>query len=194
MNFAENAAFDHFLGLRNATAVPPLRSYHHNAVILAGGLDHPFAFVDTHGHGLLDVDILARRASHDGEQRVPMVRRGHHDSLDVLVLEHLPEIAVAFRIGIPHELQSLAKAGLIDVAQAHQIDLIGKLLEIRDVLLADQAKSDKTDADAVVGAQHPLVRCRCQRGRSHERPSCGGKTTRFLCHLSFSFRGLRSQQ
>ena len=72
---------------------------------------HPLAFVDEEGHRLLDVDILARRARQDGEQRMPVIRRGHHDSLDVLVLVHLPEIAVALGVRVSDDTRDLRPPG-----------------------------------------------------------------------------------
>ena len=164
-----------------------LRPHDHDAVVLASGLDHPLAFVDEHGHRLFDVDVLARRASHDGEQCVPVVRRRDHDALDILVLIHLAEIAIALGVRIRDVLQPFVEARLVDVADAHQVD-VGELLEIRDVLFPDQSESDKPDADAVVGAKHALVRRGRQRSRPHKSPPRGLRIAYFHCHTSRSLR------
>ena len=42
--------------------------------------------------GLLDVDVLAGLQRPDGGERVPVVRRRDHDGVDVLVVEHPPQI------------------------------------------------------------------------------------------------------
>ena len=156
---------DHLPGLAHAPAVPPLRAHDHDAVVLAGGLDHPLAFVDEERHRLLDVDVLAGGAGHDGVQGMPVVRRRDDDALDVLVLVHLPEIAVALGVGTLHVRQTLVHPRLVAVAHAQQFDIL-ELLEIRDVLLADQAESDDPDADAVVGAEHAAIGCRRHDSRA----------------------------
>jgi len=68
-------------------------------IVFARRLYHPLTFVDEQRHGLFAIDVLARGASHDGEQGVPMVRRGNDDSLDIFVLVHLSEVGVALGIG-----------------------------------------------------------------------------------------------
>ena len=104
------AAFDDFLGLRHTLALAPLRTHHDDAVVFARRLDHPLAFVDEHRHRLFHVHVLARRAGHDGKQRMPVVRRGHHDPFDMLVLIHLPEIAIPLGVRISDHLQAFLHA------------------------------------------------------------------------------------
>src|ERR1035437_5096246 len=156
MDLPQPAAFDDFLGRRHTLSLAPLRTHRYDTVVFARRLDHPLALVDENGHRLLDVDILACGAGHDGEHCVPVVRRGHHYALDVLVLIHLPEIAVRFRIRISDVFEAFLHARLVDVAQTHYIDIV-ELLEIGYVLLADQPEADEPDANAVIGAENPFV-------------------------------------
>ena len=167
MDLPKLAAFDDFLGLRNTFAMAPLRTHNHDAVVFARCLDHPPAFVDEQGHRLFDIHVLARRAGHDGEQRVPVVRRGHNDPLNVFVLIHPAEIAVPFRTGISDVLETFLQARLVDIAETHQID-IAELFEIGHVLFADQPEPDEPDADTVICAENPFVLCGRQGGRTQE--------------------------
>jgi len=169
MDLPEDTALNDLLGGKHAFSLPPLRPDNNNAVVLAGGLDHPLPFVDEDGHRLFDINIFARRAGKDAQERMPVVRRGDNDSRDILVLVHLPEIVVPLCIGAFHVGEPLFHPRLIGVAHAQQFDIF-ELLEVRDVLFADQTKADDTNADPVVGAQHTDVGC-CR----HDRCTCRSK-------------------
>ena len=79
---------------RSAQSLPraALRAVLDDAVVLAGGLDGDAALVDVVAARLLDVDVLAGLAGPDGHQRVPVVRRGDRDGVDVLVVERLADV------------------------------------------------------------------------------------------------------
>ena len=123
MDLSQHSAFDHLFGIYDAFAVPPLRPHDHDAVVFAGRLNHPFAFVDEECHRLFNIDVLAGRACQDGVQRVPVVRRRHHHALDILVLVHLPEVAVAFGVGTFHVRKSLLQSRLIGIAHAQHFNI-----------------------------------------------------------------------
>jgi hypothetical protein len=55
------------------------------------------------------------------------------------------------------------------------------------VLFSYQPEADETDADAIIRAQHPIVRGRCHGSRSQERSPRGLGTHYFLFH-PFSFQ------
>src|SRR5262249_30352394 len=74
------------LPLRRAAA---LRAVLHDAVVLAGRLDGDPALVDVVTARLFDVDILAGLAGPDGHQRMPVIRRGDRDGVEVLVFQGL---------------------------------------------------------------------------------------------------------
>ena len=103
---------------------------------------------------------------------MPMVRRGHHHSLNVFVLVHLPEIGVPLGIGVADVLQGLVHAGFVGIAHPHDVD-VAEFLEIRDVLFADESESDEADADAIVSPENSLVGRGCQRSRPQKRAPCG---------------------
>ena len=102
---------------------------------------------------LLDVHVLARLAGPDGLQRVPVVRGGDGDRVDVLVVEHLADVAegrdrllvlldqvpvVPFRVRI------------VDVDQRGQLDvrLGGPRAHVAG---ASSAAADHRDPDRVIG-------------------------------------------
>ena len=62
--------------------------------VLLGRLDHLAAFEDVVAARLLDVDVLARLAGPDRRQRVPVVRRGDADHVDVLAVVDLAEVGL----------------------------------------------------------------------------------------------------
>ena len=136
-------------------------------------LQHPLAFVDENRERLLDIDILAGRAGHDGEHGMPMVGGGHDHSIDVLVFVHLAKIAVALGIGVFQVRQAFFQARLVDIAHRHAVDVRERFLEIRDVLLADQSVSDKADTDAIVGPEDAVVRSRGYSGHGAQKTSAG---------------------
>src|ERR1039458_6072839 len=141
MDLPQHAAFNDFLGRRHTLALAPLRAHRYDAVVLARRLDHPLALVDEDGHGLLDVDILTRGAGHDGEHRVPVVRRGHHYALDIFVLVHLPKVAVRFRIGISDVLEAFLDARLIHITEADDIHVVAT--EVPPALICSRRKLKK---------------------------------------------------
>jgi hypothetical protein len=143
-----------------ARIVVALRPHHHHAFVLVPGLEHPLAFVDENRERLLDVDVLAGRAGHDGEHGMPMVGGGHHHAIDIFVFVHPAKIAVAFGIRAFQVRQAFIQARLVDVAHRHAVDVRERPLEIRDVLLADQSEPDEADSGMIVGPQDPAVRCR----------------------------------
>src|ERR1017187_8440896 len=118
MHFAERSAVDHLLGFADALAMAPLRAHHDDAVVFARRLYYPLAFVVEHRHRLLDVNVLACGAGHGGEHRVPVVGGGDHRRLDVLVVQHLAEVAEALGPRVSHILKAFLQAGLVDVAYA----------------------------------------------------------------------------
>ena len=84
---------------RLAEAAPPaaLRAAGRDPVVLAGRLDQLRAFPDVVRDGLLDVDVLAGLHGPDGGQRVPVVRGGDGDRVDVLVVEDAAHVGLDLR-------------------------------------------------------------------------------------------------
>jgi len=84
-----------------------------------------------------------------------MVGRADHDGLNVFIVEELSEILVGLGAG-PTCGDSFFEARLAYFAHGGQIGVL-LILEIVDVLAADQAVADEADLHAVVGAQEALV-------------------------------------
>ena len=57
------------------------------------------ALEDVVADRLLDVDVLARLAGPDRRQRVPVVRRGDRDGVDLVVVEDPAEVLDVLRLG-----------------------------------------------------------------------------------------------
>ncbi len=128
----------------------------HDAFVAPRGRDHPFAFVDEKGHGLLDVDVLAGGAGEDGHERVPMIGGGNNDRLQVLVLVHLAKVAIAFGLGAEF-FKALFEARLMGVAHGSHVHVL-LVLEVGDVLASDETKADEPHLYTVVSSQNSLVR------------------------------------
>ena len=75
----------------------------------------------------------------------------------------------------PAGRDALFQARLVDVAHGREVHVL-LILEIVDVLAADQAVADKSDLDAIVGAEHALVRS----GREPGGGGSQGRTSRDL--------------
>jgi len=61
----------------------------HDAVVFARGIQHLAPFPDIVGRGLLHVDILASLRGPNGSERVPVMRRGECDGINVITGEQL---------------------------------------------------------------------------------------------------------
>ena len=73
-----------------------LRAHLHDALVLAGRLDHLAAFPRIVAERLFHVHVLAGLAGPNRGQRVPMVGRGDHDGIDRLVVQDAAEILHGF--------------------------------------------------------------------------------------------------
>ncbi len=120
----------------------------HHALVPAGRLEHPAALADEERQRLLHIDVLARGAGQHHLQCVPVVRGGDHDGLDVLVLEHPSEIAIALGRAAQQRERFVATAAMC-LGDRNEIRILLRL-EIEDVALADQTVADETDAHALV--------------------------------------------
>ena len=116
---------------------------------------HPAALFDENGERLFDVDILAGGAGHHRHQGVPVIGRADDHGLQVLVVEHAAEVGIRFGAA-PARRDALFQARLVDVAHGGKIGVL-LILEIEDVLGADQAVADEADLHAVIGAEQPAI-------------------------------------
>ena len=84
-----------------------------------------------------------------------MIGGANHDGLEVLVVEHPAEVAVRLRTSA-HGREAGFQPRLVDLSQRRAIHVL-QVLEILDVLNADQSVADETDLHPIVGAQQSVV-------------------------------------
>ena len=97
-----------------------MRTHLNDPLVLAHGLDHALAFHDVVTVRLFDVDVFAGLASPDGAERMPMVRRGDRDDVDVFVVEDAAKVLHDFRFrrtGVGEDLLCRADDVEVNVAQ-----------------------------------------------------------------------------
>ena len=169
--FAEFAALYELGGFDHVLATAPLRTHLHDAVVLLRGGHHRATLGNRLGQGLFDIDILARLAGHHGGDRMPVIRRGDEDDINVLPIQHAAEIL--YRIGLfpsgrRTNLQTLRGHGFIHVGDNHTVHFrIAE--ETLQVAAAHAAGTDEPKADFVVGAGF------ARADRTDERPGEGGR-------------------
>ena len=104
VNLPESAIPQELDGLAEQRPAAALRAGLHDAVVAACRVDHAPPFDDVVADRLFAVDILAGLARHDGDQRVPVIRRGVVHGIDVTIVEHAPEIRLRPLIAAPSSL------------------------------------------------------------------------------------------
>lgn len=118
-------------------------------------------FVDIVRQRFLAVHVLAQADGHGRRDRVLVVRRAHHDSIDVLLLvQHHPKIVILGDPGVA--IEHPGSAALVHIAKGND-SLSGYAA---DVPRPTPAGADNADAE-------PLIRSPCLRCRSAARPESG---------------------
>ena len=80
-------------GVRGAAALHP---HLNDPAVLAGRFNHFSAVPNAQGQRLFYIDVFSRLAGHNRPQRVPAVRRGNHNRVDLRIVEHLSKILYEF--------------------------------------------------------------------------------------------------
>ena len=145
LDLAELAAADEGDGILEALAGARLGAALHEAVVLAGGLDHLPAFPDVVRDGLLDVDVLAGLSGGDGDPGMRVIRRGDRDGVDVFAFEQLAEVGVGVELVAVPLLEAVGHAVedlFIDVAEGDEIAMI-----VADVTFALAVETDLGETD-----------------------------------------------
>jgi hypothetical protein len=97
-----------------------------------------------------------------------MVRRRNHDRVEILVVEHPPEIGESFCFAAAGR-NALLQSRLVYVAHGGKVHIL-LVLEIVDVLGADQPVPDESDLDTIVRTKDTTVgRCR----KTRQKPPSG---------------------
>ena len=129
IDLADHAFMQKLNGLHLVFHGAALRTDLYHAAVFASSRHHLRSFERVVAGRLFYVDILTGLHGPDGGECVPVIRQGHGNSLDGLIVKHLTHIGIAFRLG-PGGLfdQRLAafERGLIDVADGCDVG-IGKL-------------------------------------------------------------------
>ena len=102
--------------------------------------------------GFLDVNMLAGLAAEYGRRRVPEIRRGDGDGVEVRIVEHASQIGDAparRRLALGDDRQAVGGAVVIDVANVGHLD-VGEFQVILDVCHA-AAKAYHADSQLVGG-------------------------------------------
>ena len=150
---------------------PLLRPHLDDAVVAAGGVDHHAPFADRQRERLLDVDVLAGLARHDGRDRVPVIGGADDDGVDVLAIEHTPEIARRERrrlvVILLDAIGGLRDLLIVYIAQCHA--LRAQAQRGAQVCTPLAAAADERHADAPVGAGHAVLGRGPRQGRRARR-------------------------
>lgn len=156
MNMTNVAVPHELFGVLIVNAASLLRAHLDDAVVAVSSVRHPAALAHEKRHGLFNIYVLARLASEDGNQRVPVVGGGNNDRLNVLIVQKAAEVAIAFRLRPAHG-DALAHSRLITVGEGDNIH-IRLIFEIVNVLVADESKADEADLHAVIRARGASAR------------------------------------
>ena len=120
-----------------------------------GGGSELAALLDVVAARLLDVDMLPGVAGEDRRRRMPVVRRGDDDPIDLLIFEQFAEIRVATR-GFAHRLLAFRQPATMHFGQRDHGNII-ELAERGHVPFAHQAVTNEAEADAFVGTPDPRI-------------------------------------
>ena len=134
-----------------------LRAVLHDAAVLLRRGHKLTTFVNTVRQRLLDIDVLARLASPHRGERVPVVRCGDGNRVNLLVLQGLADVLVEsgrFALGGLDIFSAAFEHLRIHVAQRDVLGFILHSEDILDVASALAVEADGAHADAIVCAEH----------------------------------------
>src|SRR5687767_12364399 len=88
----------------------------------------------------------------DGDLRVPVIRRGDEDGIDIVPFQELPIICIA--LAFAHFLRP-GKATPVNIGYGEDFNVIGvaSLHQAVEMVRAHTAATDNAKADAIVGAE-----------------------------------------
>lgn len=116
-------------------------------------------------HGLFTIDVLARTDGIQGLGHVQTVRGGDANDIYIWVSQKFRMPPVGLGAGRFSGFFKTIPVGIVD---RYDLDLFAGLnqpLHGAHMAAAAPAHSNKTDADAIVGAEHPTARDKGKRGR-----------------------------
>jgi hypothetical protein len=110
-----------------------------------------------------DIDVLARLATPDGGERVPMIRRGNGDGVHLLVGDRFADVGVklrCFALRLGDHLRAAFAHGGVHVAKCRVLGGVLHLEDVAHVRAALTIEANGADADAVVRAKYFSLRHR----------------------------------
>ena len=127
--------------------------------MLGDRLDDPTSLGNVVRQRLLAIDVLARLRGQDAGDRVPMVRRGNHDGVDVFAFDDLAEVRIRVAalvlgllvgpvtfldnlFGVVHSLGN-------DIAHGHDLDIL-HAEKTAQVSPAHRADADEAQREPIV--------------------------------------------
>ena len=182
VDLAETAFVDEPDRVAHGRPAPIHRADLHDPVVARRRLDHPAAFPHGMRRGLLDVHVLASLQRPDRGERVPVIRRGNHDGVDVPVVEHPAQVLDEAGPEGVNLLQSrvvdpLGREVRVDIAERLDLDVFqsGEPALERVALSADP---DAGGDHAIVRAENAAADVGRRLGARTEKLAAGGDTHR----------------
>ena len=136
-----------------------LRAHLHHAVLFPSRRHRRFPFEDVVTGRLLDIDVLSGQTTLDGEHRMPVIRRRHHERVDRIVCQKIAVVVDELRHA-PGPLLHLGGAlfthGLADIANVSDL-AIGLGSETSHDRVAATTDSDAGHTDFLTGRIRPTA-------------------------------------
>ncbi len=131
----------------------------HDPVVFSCRGDHLAAFPYIVRDRLFDVNVLAGLARPDRYQRMPVIRRGGNNRVDILVLKQLSNVDVGIDLFVALlEFRDLAIDKIpIGIAKSHHPHA-GNVSEPLDMIAALAAKTHHGHANIIIGTEHAGIR------------------------------------
>jgi len=166
IDFTQLAGLNVFSSLLRVGGAPRLHTYLDDPLVLAGRLNHLSALADIVRHRLFDIDVFAGLTGHDGPQRVPMVRSGVDNGIDVAIIEGLAEILNEFRPSALGFFDRLARpgetpgVGITEIGDFH----VGPLGKTLGQICSSTAEAHHGYYNLVIGSSRLVLRERREGG------------------------------
>lgn len=125
-----------------------------DAVVFSGGIEGDAAFVDVVAARFFYVDVFTGLAGPDGDERMPVIRGGDGDGVDVFVFEDFADVGLGFGGGFGFVLNFFELGGeeaAIGIDEIGDLDVFQAEVFV-DVAVAAAVDSGDGDADGFVSA------------------------------------------
>ena len=157
-------------GFLDGEAGARLSSRLDDAIVFARGFHKLATFPEVVRNRLLDIDILARLNRPDATERMPVIRRGERDCINIFVLQKFSHVLIRLRSDVVFlfEISSGAiQHSGVHIADGHDANAFPA--EAVEMVLTATVHADDSDADVAVRADDLGVGvgglCAGERGR-----------------------------